>query len=40
MLAKILADAAAFRLRCCLQATGVWVLLLPEGGNKHHMTPR
>lgn len=38
MPAKILSDAGAFRLRCCLRASGVWILLLPEAGEKHHVT--
>jgi hypothetical protein len=40
MLAKILSGAAAFRLRCCLQASGVWILFLPEVGEKPHVTRR
>jgi hypothetical protein len=40
MPAKILSDAAASRLRCCLQASRVWILLLPEVGKKHYVTPR
>lgn len=40
MPAKILADAAAFRLRYCLQASGVWIHLLPEVGEKQQVIPR
>ena len=33
MPAKMLSGTEAFKLQCCLRASGVWILLPPEAGE-------